>query len=164
MANDTKTDAEKREALRAKIASSEQRNAERSLSDQARDAADGAIEYVKANPLKTVAAVAVGALLIGAMTRPGRRAGRRAGAMAGLASEAALAYGLNLFDSANSATRRGGHRLAEFGGSVGDRARSWSRSAANEGSELSDYVLDAARRGGRRAGRTIDELRARISR
>lgn len=163
MASETKTDAEKREALRAKIESSEQRNAERSLADQARGVADDAMDYVKANPLKTVAAVAVGALLIGAMTRPGRRAGRRAGAWAGLAGETALGYALGLFDRAGSATRRGQHRLGEIGGHVGNRARSWSRSAVNEGSELSDYVLDAARRGGRRASRTIDELRARLS-
>lgn len=164
MANATKTDAEKREALRAKIESSERRNAERSLSDQARSAADDALEYVKANPLKTVAAVAAGALVIGALTRPGRRAGRKAGALAGLASEAALAYGLNLFDSAGSASRRGRHRLAELGAGAGDRARAWGRGAAHEGGELSDLLLDAARRGGRRAGRTVDELRTRLSR
>lgn len=119
MANQTKTDAEKREALRAKIESGERRNAERSLSDQARGAADDALGYVKANPLKTVAAVAVGALVIGALTRPGRRAGRRAGAFAGLASEAALAYGLNLFDSAGSQARRGRNRLAALGETAG---------------------------------------------
>lgn len=159
----SKTDAEKREALRAKIDAGEQRNAERSFADQAKGAADGALEYVKANPLKAVAAVAVGALVIGAMTRPGRRAGRRAGALAGVATDAALAYGLSLLDAAGGAASKGQDRLAELGDTVGQKARAWQSTAASEGGDLSDYLVDIARRSGKRAGRTIDELRSRLS-
>ncbi|WP_133365225.1 hypothetical protein [Qipengyuania sediminis] len=163
MSSKAKTDAEKREALRARIESSEQRNAQRSFVDQAKSATDGAMEYVKANPLKAVAAVAVGALVIGAMTRPGRRAGRRAGALTRVAGDAALAYGLSLFDSAGSAARRGHNRIGEFGANSGDKARGWRRSAADGSSELTDTILDAARRGGRRAGRSIEQLRSRLT-
>lgn len=162
-----KTDAEKREALRGKIEAGERRNAERSFADQAKAAADGAIDYIKANPLKAVAGVAVGALLIGAMTRPGRRAGRKAGAkasaLAGVATEAALAYGLGLVEAASGAASKGQEKLADLGGTVGDKARAWQKDAAREGSELSDYLLGVAKRSGKRAGRTIDDLRSRIS-
>lgn len=149
------TDAEKREALRDKITTGEQRNAQRNF-------ADNALEYVKANPLKTIAGVTIGALLIGAMTRPGRKAGKKAGALAGVATEAALAYGLGLLESAGTAASKGQDKLADLGETVGDKARSWQSTAAKEGSDLSDYLVKAAKRGGKRAGKTIDELRSRL--
>lgn len=162
-----KTDAEKREALRGKIAASERRNAERSFADQAKAAADGALDYVKANPLKAMAGVAVGALLIGAMTGKGRKAGKKAGAKAGalatVATEAALAYGLGLLETAGSAAGKGQDKLADLGETVGEKARAWQSTAAKEGSALSDYLVDAAKRSGKRAGKTIDELRSRLS-
>lgn len=161
-----KSDAEKREALRNRIAASEERQAQRSFADQAKDAADSALGYVRANPFKAVAAVAVGALVIGAMTRPGRRAGARAGrkasALAGVATDAALAYGLSMLDSASSAASKGQNKLGDLGHAVGDKAGAWTSAAAKEGSQLSDYVVDAARRSGRRASRTIDDLRSRL--
>lgn len=160
------TDAEKREALRDKIAASEQRQAERSFADQAKDAADNALGYVRANPLKTVAAVAVGALVIGALTRPGRRAGARAGRkaseFASIASDAALAYGISLLDGASHAASKGQDRLADIGSAVGSKANEWGAAASKEGSQLSDYLVSAARRSGKRAGKTIDDLRSRL--
>lgn len=164
MSNAPTTDTQKRDELRAKIEAGESRNADRSLSEQARAVADDAVAFVKANPLKSVAAVAVGALLVGAMTRPGRRAGRKAGAMAGVATEAALAYGLGLLEAASGAASKGQDSLAEFGDTVGHKARTWQASAAREGANLSDQLVRAAKRGGDRAGRTIEELRSRLSR
>lgn len=163
MAKAAKTDAEKREALRAKIDEGEERNSRRTLTDQAKEAADGALDYVKANPLRSVAMVAIGALLVGAMTRPGRRAGRKAGAMAGVATEAALAYGMSLLDAAGSAASKGQDKLADLGETVSDRARAWQSTASREGNELSDYLVKTARRSGKRAGKTIDDLRNRLS-
>ena len=151
----TKSDAEKREALRGKIAAGERRNSQRNF-------AEGAIDYVKANPFKAVAGVAVGALLIGAMTRPGRKAGKKAGALATVATEAALAYGLGLLETAGNAASKGQDKLAELGETVGPKARAWQSAAAKEGSALSDYLVDAAKRSGKRAGKTIDELRSRL--
>ena len=163
----TKTDAEKREALRGKIAAGEQRNSQRSFADQAKEAADGALEYVKANPIKAVAGVAVGALLIGALSRPGRRAGRKAAAktsaFASIATEAALAYGLGLIDAASGAASKGQDKLSDLGETVGDKARAWQSAAAKEGSELSDYLVKAAKRGGKQAGKSIKDLRSRLS-
>lgn len=158
------TDAEKREALRAKIHAGEARQAERNFADQAKAVADDALDYVKANPLKTVAAVAIGALVIGAMTRPGRKAGRRAGKLAGVATDAALAYGLSLLDAGKNAADKGQDRLADLSSSARRNAREWQDYAAREGSELSDYLIAAARRSGKRANKTIDDLRSRITR
>ncbi len=162
----TKSDAEKREALRGKIAAGQRRNEERSFADQAKAAADGALDYVKANPIKSVAGVAAAALLIGAMTgsggRAGRKAGRKAGALATVATDAALAYGLGLLETASSATSKGQDKLADLGDTVGDKARAWQSTAAREGSALSDYLVDAARKSGKRASKTIDELRSRL--
>lgn len=163
MSNSSKTDAQKREALRAKIDAAEIRIEQRSLSGQAKDAADGALSFVKANPLKSLAAVAIGALIIGSLTRPGRRAGRKAGVLAGAASEAALAYALGLFESASNAGSKSQGRLSDLGESVSAKARSWQSTGAREVGELSDYLISAAKRSGKRAGRTIDELRGRIS-
>ena len=159
-----KTDAQKREALRTKIDAGEVRNSQRSFAEQAREAADDALDYVKAHPLKSVAAVTVAALLIGAMTRPGRRAGRKAGAMASVAADAALAYGLGLLDSAGDVMAKGQDRLSEFGDTAETKARKWGGIAARETGELSDYLATATRRGGKRASRTIDELRGRLGR
>lgn len=164
--NAAKTDAEKREALRGKIAAGEQRQAQRSFADQAKDAADSALGYVRANPLKAVAAVAVGALVIGALTRPGRRAGvkagRKAGALGTVATDAALAYGLSLLDGASHVASKGQDKLSDIGGTVGSKARAWQSAATKESSQLSDYVVEAARRSGKRAGKTIDDLRSRL--
>lgn len=163
MTDTTKTDAEKREALRAKIEAGEARQAERTLADQAKEAADGALEYVKANPIKSVAAVAIGALVIGAMTRPGRKAGKRAGKLASVATDAALAYGLSLLDAGKDAAETGQDRLADLTKSARKNAREWQDYAAREGNELSDYLIGAARRSGKRASKTIDDLRRRIA-
>lgn len=163
MTDQTKTDAEKREELRARIEAGEARQAVRSLGEQAKDAADGALDYVKANPIKSIAAVAFGALVIGAMTRPGRKAGKRAGRLASAATDAALAYGLSLLDAGKDAAETGQDRLADLTKSDRRNARDWQHHAVREGHELSDYLIGAAKRSGKRASRTIDELRARIS-
>lgn len=167
MAKSPATDAQKRKALRAKIESrtgeAQKRRDERTLADQARNAADSAIAYVRANPLVSIAAVAVGALVIGALTRPGRRAGRKAGALASVATDAALAYGLSLLDSAGNAASRGQERMGDLGERMSGRVRDLQTTAMREGGALSDYLVNAAKRSGRRAGRTIDDLRSRIT-
>lgn len=163
MADTKKTDAQKREALRAKIDQGQARQTERNYAEQAKAVADDALEYVKANPLKTVAAVAVGALMIGAMTRPGRKAGKRAGRLAGVATDAVIAYGLSLLDAGKDAAESTPGRLADLSDTARKNAREWQDYAAREGSELSDYLIAAAKRSGKRASKTIDELRSRIA-
>ena len=79
MSNETDTkilsDEDKRAALRDKIDAAEQRNAERSVADMAKDAADTVTDFAKRHPLATVAGAIGLGLAIGAMTRPGRRLG-----------------------------------------------------------------------------------------
>lgn len=159
----SKTDEEKRAALKEKIAQAEEREAQRSLSDQAKGAADNALGFVRANPLKTVAAVAIGALVLGALTRPGRRAGRKAGALASVATDAAMAYGLSLLDGVSNVASKGQDKLANVGNAASDRASAWKSSATHQGADLSDYLVRAAKRGGRNAGKSIKDLRNRLS-
>ena len=76
------TDEQKREKLRERIEAGEQRNEERTLAEQAKDAADSAVEFTKKHPFAVVGGVLLAGLAIGAMTRPGRRIGRRSGEVA----------------------------------------------------------------------------------
>ncbi|MGB3711202.1 MAG: hypothetical protein WA985_05895, partial [Erythrobacter sp.] len=87
---EAKTREEKRDALRAKIEASERRIEERSFSDQAKEAAVTAKDYTKENPLTVIGGALAAGLLIGLLTRPGRRVVRRAAiGTAGLAGTAA---------------------------------------------------------------------------
>ncbi|WP_375289791.1 hypothetical protein [Qipengyuania sp.] len=156
------TDEEKREALREKIAASEARHEERSFAEQAQAMADEALEFVKENPLKTIAAVAVGALIIGALTRPGRELGRKAGGMASVATDAAVAYALGLFDAAGEVAEASGDRLSEAGHTAANRARRWRNLASEESHELADYLTASARHGSNRADRAFKRLRGRL--
>lgn len=144
------SDEQKREQLRAKIEAGERRNAERSFADQAKDAADSALEFTKKHPFAVVGgAIAVG-LAIGAMTRPGRRLGRRGGALAGLALDAALAYGARALDGAGNATQFASDKLEDFGDTAATAARGMRRDAAYK----LDVAGDALRAGSRKAART----------
>lgn len=68
----------KRDALRQKIEANERRIAERTLGEQAAEAAQAAVDYTRANPLTVIGgAVAVG-LAIGLMTQPGQRVAAKA--------------------------------------------------------------------------------------
>lgn len=146
-----------RDSLRARIEAAERRNAERSLSDQAREVAAAANDYARANPLKVVAgALAVG-LLIGLATRPGRKvAGRAVGAVSAAASgaagnaasgikdvaarggsriatllgEAAMAYAMTLIDDLVAGARSSQEKIADLGEEAGAAARKTRAKAA----------------------------------
>lgn len=128
------TPANKRDELRAKIEASERRNAERTVGDQAKEAAGAATTYVKENPMTVLGgAIAVG-LVIGLLTQPGRKAATKAakgtanavgGAASGAArsvgtaaksqstkfgtllADAMVAYGIKLIDNALDASKMG---------------------------------------------------------
>lgn len=155
------TTEEKRDELRERIEAAEARNAERTLGDRAKEAADTATEFVKEHPLATVAGVAVLGIAIGAMTKPGRRVGRRAGAMAAYASELGLAYASGLLDSAGDLARTGGDKLEDLGDSIGDSARDARRRAAFQASAANDGARRLTRELGKKAGRTMRDLRGR---
>jgi hypothetical protein len=147
-----------RDSLRARIEAAERRNAERTLADQAREAAETATDYARAHPLTVIGgALAVG-LLIGLATRPGRQvAGKAVGAvgaaahgvagsaaagvksvtarggsrLATLLGEAAMAYAMKLLDELLSDVAAGQERLEGFGEDVGSTARNVGQKAAD---------------------------------
>ena len=166
---DTKpqTDEERREALRQRIEASEQRNAERSFADQAKDVLDSATDFAKRHPLAVVGgAIGVG-LLIGAMTRPGRRLGRRTGTMAAMAGDTVLGYAMGLMDRAETAgaaaSRSSSDAIEDLGDSVGSTARRLRRDAAYRADATSDALASSRRRAGRKASRRFRNLKSRLS-
>ena len=166
---DTKpqTDEERREALRQRIEASEQRNAERSFADQAKDVLDSATDFAKKHPLAVVGgAIGVG-LLIGAMTRPGRRLGRRTGTMAAMAGDTVLGYAMGLMDRAETAgaaaLRSSSDAIEDLGDSVGSTARRLRRDAAYRADATSDALASSRRRAGRKASRRFRNLKSRLS-
>ncbi len=166
---DTKpqTDEERREALRQRIEASEQRNAERSFADQAKDVLDSATDFAKKHPLAVVGgAIGVG-LLIGAMTRPGRRLGRRTGTMAAMAGDTVLGYAMGLMDRAETAgaaaLRSSSDAIEDLGDSVGSTARRLRRDAAYRADATSDALASSRRRAGRKASRRLRSLESRLS-
>lgn len=158
-----KTDKDKRDDLRARIEAGQQRNEDRTLGDYARDAAQQATDFAKQHPIATVAGAVTLGLIVGAMTRPGRRITRRGGAMAALATDAAIAYGLRMFDNAGVAARHAGERLTDAGDTLGTQARHMRREAIYQAEEAGDAVRAASRKLSRKSERTIRDLRARLT-
>lgn len=160
------TDQAKRDELRAKIEAGEQRNAERTMGDYARDASEKAAAFVKEHPLAAVAGVAAVGLAIGAMTRPGRRAaqnaGRKTSAFASYAAELGMAYASGLFDAASGAAKSGGEKLGDFGDDMAHKARSARRTASHSAGDVADNLRFIGRKAARQAGRSLREVRSRV--
>ncbi|MEL6529168.1 MAG: hypothetical protein AAGK01_03695 [Pseudomonadota bacterium] len=190
MSDKSNSPAEKRDELRAKIEASERRIAERTVADQAKDAAGAATTYVKENPLTVLGgAIALG-LVVGAMTQPGRRAARNAasgaaGAVSGAASGAArsvgnaakargsafgtlladaiVAYGIKLIDDALDTSRAGRDRLEDFGDSASARSREIKRDAEYAAGTAADKTRTIARRTRRSAERAVRDIKDRVT-
>ncbi|MEX0342722.1 MAG: hypothetical protein AB3N06_09050 [Erythrobacter sp.] len=157
------SDEQKREQLRARIEAGEQRNEERSLADQAKDAADSALEFTRKHPLAVVGGVLVVGLAIGAMTRPGRRLGRRGGVLAGLAADAALAYGARMVDTVLDGAQYAGDRIEDLGDSASTAARGLRRDAGYKLDVAGDALRSSGRKAGRKGSRAYRALRTRIT-
>ncbi len=164
---------DKRDALRAKIEAAERRNADRTLADQAREAANSAVDYTRANPLTVIGgAVALG-LVIGLLTRPGRRVAGRAlhgasDAISGAASsakasmsgptarkgsrmgemfaEAAMAYLMTALDEVLETARAGQDKAAELGDAAGVQAKKLSANASEAAGSAADTTRAIARK------------------
>lgn len=175
-----------RDALRARIEAAERRNAERTLADDARDAAKAAADYTRANPLAVIGgAVAVG-LVIGLLTQPGRRAakqvvnsasdavsGATSSATSGLKSitarggsrigtmfgEAVLAYVMTLIDEAMETARAGQDRAGELGDAAGTQARKIKTGAVQAAEAAADNSKTLARKTRDQAERVVNDLR-----
>lgn len=157
------SDQQKRDQLRARIEAGEKRNEERTLADQAKDAADTAVEFTKKHPYAVIGgAIAVG-LAIGAMTRPGRRLGRRGGVLAGLAADAALAYGARMIDKTMDAAQFAGDRFEDLSDSAATTARGLRRDAAYKLDVASDAVRASTRKAARGGSRTARAIKTRLT-
>lgn len=135
---ETFTPDDARDELRAKIEARERRIAERTLADEAREAAGAATQYVKENPMQVVGgAIAVG-LLIGLMTSPGRRAvGKAASGTADAVTGAVTGAASGTAKSVGTAARK---QSSRFGTLIADALVAY-------GVRLIDEALDAGRAG-----------------
>lgn len=154
-AQDTGIDP-KRDALRARIEASERRIAERTLLNDARDAARAAGDYARANPVKVVAGALVLGLLIGLMTTPGRRVAASAAArmtggaakvastasgkgqskFAGLLAHALVTQGLQLLDEVIDGANAGRERVDDLTGKAIGNAQRLGHEAAETSGDL----------------------------
>lgn len=185
----TEAKTDKRDELRAKIEASERRIAERTLADQAREAAESAMDFTRKHPL-TVLGGAVGiGLLIGLSTKPGRRAARsaatgtvnavnkaakgtanvaknasvkQAGRFGTLLADAIVAYGIKLIDDAMGTARAGQDALEDLGDSAGDTARKLRRDAGYFVGNATDKGRKVTRRTRRRAERAVRDIKDRV--
>lgn len=162
-----------RDSLRARIEAAERRNAERSLADQAREAAAAAADYTRAHPLTVIGGALALGLLVGLATRPGRKvAARAAGAVSAAASGAAssvtsgvkelaasggsrigalignalMAYIMQVIEEVLDGTRAGQERIGEFSEAAGDKARTITATARKAAGEAKRKATGAARR------------------
>lgn len=164
---------DQRDALRARIEASERRNAERTLADQARAAADSAIDYTRAHPLTVIGGAVAAGLVIGLLTRPGRRVAGRAihgasEAISGAAStassgvksvtsrrgsrfgtmlgEAVIPYVMAFMDEVAETARAGQERAEELGDAAGAKARKLSAEAGEVAGSTADNTRALARK------------------
>jgi len=179
-----------RDELRSKIEARERRIAERTIADETRDAASVATEYVKQHPIQVVGgAIALG-LVLGLMTRPGRKAvgntaSGTASAVTGAASGAAksvgntaktqgsrfgtlladalVAYGIKLIDDALDGARAGKEKVEDFSDAAGAKARTVKRDAEYAAGTAADKSRAMGQRTRRRATRAVRNLADRVS-
>lgn len=148
---------QKRTALKQRVSAAQQRNQERSFSDYARGARDGATSFVKEHPIATIAGgLALGVVVASLVPGPGRRLRKQATArgalLAGVLTDLAIAYGTQLADGAEKAARAGQDRLGDLGDTIGAGVRS----LRGETQEVADDF-------GSRAVRTLRDLRSRMA-
>jgi hypothetical protein len=169
----TEAATQQRDALRARIEAAERRNAERTLADQARDAATAVTDYTRAHPFAVIGgAVALG-LAIGLLTRPGRRiaseayhtASDRISDAASTASsgvkrvtqgrgsrigerigEAVMGYVMIALDELLETARAGQERAGELGEAAGKEARKLSVTASDAAGSAADNTRELVRK------------------
>jgi len=182
--------ADARDELRAMIEARERRIAARTLADEAREAAGAASDYARQNPIQVVGgAIALG-LLIGLLTKPGRRAAgnvasgtasavggaasgaaksvgsaakKRGSAIGSLLADAFVAYGIKLIDEALDGARAGQERLEDIGDAATAKARETRRDVEYVAGTAADKTRAMGQRTRRRAKRAVRGLADRVS-
>lgn len=179
---------DKRDALRARIEAAERRNAERNLADQARDAANAAVDYTRANPLTVIGGAVAFGLVLGLLTRPGRRVASKAlhgasDAISGAASsassgvksltsrggsrlgtmigEAAVAYAMTIIDDLLDAAEEGKERAGDLSQAAGAKAKKLSADASDAAGSAADSTRQLARKAQEAAVGVVRDLRRR---
>ena len=162
------TDEERRERLRERIEASQERHEQRTIGDTIKEAGETVTDFAKKHPLATVAGVLGLGLLVGSMTRPGRRAARRGGMFARLAVDTVAMYGMSAIDKATTgaaaARRSGGDAFEDFGDSIGSTLRGLRRDAAYRSDVIGDTVRSGSRKASRKASRAARDLKFRAGR
>ncbi|WP_086607482.1 hypothetical protein [Erythrobacter donghaensis] len=180
------TPIDKRDALRARIEAAERRNADRTLADQARAAADAAIDYTRANPLTVIGGALVAGVVIGLLTRPGRRmagkafhnasdaisdatssVSRRARGITSrgnsrfsdLIGDTAMAFVMNLLDEAVEGARAAQDRAEALGDAAGTQAKKLGNNAAEAAGSAADSTRALARKASSAAAGAVRDLR-----
>jgi hypothetical protein len=162
-----------RDGLRARIEAAERRNADRTLADQAREAATAAVDYTRANPLTVIGGALAAGLVIGLLTRPGRRVASRvahstADAISGAASsassgvrnvtsgggsrfgqmigQAAVTYAMAMIDEVLETARAGQERAEELGDAAGLQAKKITARTSDAAGSAADSTRALARK------------------
>ena len=167
----TEKNSPKRTELKNKVDAAQKRNQareERSLGDYARGAGHSATSFVKEHPITTLAGgVAIGVLIAAIVPGPGRRlrkqATKRGAVLAGVLADLAVTYGSQALDGAGKAARSGQSRLGNLGDTLSDALADGARSLRREAGEASDTAGSATREAGKRATRTLRNLRSRMA-
>jgi hypothetical protein len=163
-------DDTKRDALRAKIEAGERRIAQRDLASDAREAAQAAADYARANPGKVVAGALVIGLVIGLLTAPGRRAASNAAArvtgrkrkvdtpskVAAFLSHTVMTRGMELLEDVLEKANLSRERLDD----IAEETVTTARRLGHEAAETSDGFARRTRQRAETAARDIaDRLR-----
>ncbi len=138
MTEATESHSEPRDELRAKIEARERRIAERTLAEEARQAAGAASDYIKQHPLQVVGGAVTVGLLIGLMTRSGRKA--VGSAVGNAASGTASAVGGAATGAAKTVETAARKQSTRLGTLIADALVAY-------GIKLVDDALDTARAG-----------------
>ncbi len=163
---------DKRAELKSKVDAAQKRNQEReqqrTLGDYARDARDEATSFIKEHPITTIAGgIALGVLVASVVPGPGRRlrkkATRRGAVLAGALADLAVNYGSRALDGAGSAARSGQSRLGDIGEAFSEALSEGARNLRREAADLSDSAGSLTQKAGKRATRTMRDLRSRMS-
>jgi ElaB/YqjD/DUF883 family membrane-anchored ribosome-binding protein len=163
---------QKRAELKSKVDAAQKRNQDRqeqrTIGDYAREARDDATSFVKEHPITTLAGgIALGVLVAALVPGPGRRlrkqATRRGAVLAGVLADLAVNYGSQALDGAGKAARSGQSRLGDLGETLSEALSDGARSLRREAGEASDSAGSLTRSAGKRASKTLRDLRSRMS-
>ena len=158
------TTDEKREELRERIEAGEERNAKRSeLAERAIEARDQAVGFAKQHPIAVVAGGVALGLLVGALTPKGRLLGKRAGKWAAMLAEVGAVYAADMIAKAGDAAVAGKDRLEDLGDSAAAVARTVTRDVGYKAGTAADTARSIGKRVSRKTGRTMRDLKDRVS-